>query len=419
MPVTDHPSERDVERAMRLLPRLGEEMFAAGAETRAIKTSLVAVAERMGLRGLVVDQGGRSINLMYRCCHRPPYTVLQVNPVVQDRDLGRMCQVYRLIDDLVHGRVKPEESQRELRLRMQAAARTPWWARICGGGALAAAITLQSGAGLIGVLLGVVLRVLVDRTGWALDKNRFPAFYTATVQALLVNAFGLAAFQAGVGPLDVAALVSGNLLMLLPVLPVVSLTEDAIFGYPMTAAYRAIIVVRTLCAIVAGVAIVNAVDIGEHAFRQEAGHLSVVPLAVPLALLAAAVGGAGNVVQAGGWLMLIPLGLGGALLASGIRLVGLLVFHMPAPLAIMLAATALGAAGAWAGRRLRLPGTAIILPAVSGALLPSKYAASALVLYAAHKPGALDAFQEALVVTGAIGVGVVLGISIASHSDQS
>ncbi|MFI9561742.1 threonine/serine exporter family protein [Nonomuraea endophytica] len=409
------PSDGEVERAMQLLPRLGQEMFTAGSETRAIITALTAVAGRLGLRGLVVDPVGRSLYLMYRQNHKPPYTVLRVNPVTNDRDLSRLCVVYRLVEDLVRGRIDPVDGLKELERRMKARFRIPYWARLLGGMFLAMAVYLQADGPAAGLLVAAAMRFLVDQGGRLLSRTNLQAFYAVVGQAMIIAGTGAAVFRLGVSPATVTAAVAANLVLLLPVLAVVSLTEDTVFGYPLTAAYRAVIVIRTLFALLAGIAIVNSFGAAAQTLEHGLVDVEFAPLPPALMLLAAAVGAAGNVVLAGGGAGLLPVAIGAGMLAGAVKRICLDQLSMTTPMAVLMAAVALGFAATWIGGRRRLPATAVIIPGISAALLPGSAVATAI-LRLGHEGGTLAALQEVLVTTAAIGVGVVLGTTAGGRS---
>ncbi|MCP2342103.1 threonine/serine exporter family protein [Actinomadura rupiterrae] len=396
---------------MQLLPKLGQEMFTAGSETRTIITALTAVAGRLGLRGLVVDPMGRSLALTYRERHKPPYTLVQVNPVTSDRDLSKLCVTHRLVEDLVHGRVDPVESITELDRRLKARSQVPGWARLLGGMVLAMAIYLQAGGPAAGLVVPAVLRILVDRGGELLHQTKLQAFYATVGQAMFIAASGAALVHIGLPAAWVTAAVAANLVLLLPVLAVVSLTEDTVFGYPLTATYRAVIVIRTIFALTGGIAVVNSLSPTAQGLRHSLAHLEFSPLPLALTLLAAAIGAAGNVVLAGGGPDLLLGGIGAGVLAAAVKGICHQQLSMPAPVAVLIAATVLGLVAGWVGGKRDRPATAMIIPGVTAALLPSTAVVTALLRYG-QQTGVFHAYQQVLITTATIGVGVVLGTTL-------
>ncbi|MFI6521163.1 threonine/serine exporter ThrE family protein [Spirillospora sp. NPDC050679] len=402
------PDDR-AERIMLLALRLGDQMFVSGAETRAVETALLAVAARLGLRDLEADITARSIHLQYRAPGERPLVMMRVTRTDDAKDLDRMGLVHRLVEEVVTGRVDAAGAERELDRIAGAAGRWPWWVRVAGGAALAAMICLQAGGTAAGAVVSALLLALVDRGGVLVSRTGLPGFYLVAAKAALVVGCGLVVFGLGLSGQAVAGLVAANLVLLLPILSVVSLSEDAISGYRLMAASRVVEVAMTLGALFAGVAVAGSLGLDATGFEHEAYGVRFAELPLAVALTAAAVGAAGNTLFNGGAARPVPVGVCAGLLTGAVNNLARSGLGLAAPLAVLLAAAVLGWAATHAGRRLRIPSTVLVVPGVTGALLPGPDVYLALVKYASGAPGASAALMGALTTTAAIGVGVVLG----------
>ncbi|MQY03283.1 threonine/serine exporter family protein [Actinomadura macrotermitis] len=401
--------EGEAARVMRLAARLGDEMLAAGAETRTVVMALDVVARRFGMPGLTIDLAARCIHLQNAVERDRPLVMLQPTQSGDDKDLVRMSLLHRLVTDIATERIGVAEAEDRIDRIDEDARRWPWWVRVAGSALLAAMISLQAGGTAVGAVLAAAVLVLVDRSGAALRRGGLPGFYITMFQAALVVVSGLVCYLLGGSGRTVAGLMTANLVLMLPILSVVSLVEDAVAGFDSIAASRMVGVIMAIGALVAGVAIAGGLILTGTAFEQVAYGVKFASLPLLLGLLAAAVGAAGNTLANGGAVRLVPAGVAAGLLAAAVNNVARDVLGQSAPLSVLLAAVVLGAVATWAGTRLLVPSTALVIPGVTGALLPGPDVYIGLVRYASGVGGAGHALGGALITTAAIGVGVVLG----------
>ncbi|MFI6815564.1 hypothetical protein ACIBG7_24370 [Nonomuraea sp. NPDC050328] len=259
--------------------------------------------------------------------------------------------------------------------------------------------------------------MLVNRVGRLFGRVGIPAFYTTAAQAALTVGAGAVAFAAGLSGQAVAGMLAANLVLLLPILSVVSLAEDAIMGFPQIAAGRAITVTMLVGGIIAGTAITGSLVLDRSGFELAAYGVSFAALPFGLSLLSSAVGAAGNTLFNGGSVRLVPLGVAAGLLAGLVNQLMLALLHSP-PLAALAAATFLGAWAAVVGTCFGVPSAATTLPGVTGALLPGPTVYASLVQYAKGSAAAPGLLLSALATTAAIGVGVVLGTLLATRPSK-
>jgi uncharacterized membrane protein YjjP (DUF1212 family) len=318
----DAGPEPDPDRVLRLALGLGAEMFAAGSETRMIELALASVARRMGVQDLQIDIAARSIHLQHAPSGDRPLLMMRVSRTDDGRDLERMSAVHRVVDRIVTGRLDLAGAEAALDRIVGDAMRWPWWVRVAGGAVLAAMICLQAGGTVPGALLAAVILMMVNRVGWVLGRAGVPGFYTVAIESALVVVAGAPAFTAGMSGRAVAGMLAANLVLLLPILSVVSLAEDAIGGFTMMAPSRAVTVAMTLGALLAGVGVAGAVLLNRAGFEQAAYGVRFAPPAVVWTLVSSAVGAAGNTLFNGGAAWLIPFGVAAGVPAGAVNVTG-------------------------------------------------------------------------------------------------
>ncbi|WP_344217408.1 threonine/serine exporter family protein [Nonomuraea bangladeshensis] len=97
------------------------------------------------------------------------------------------------------------------------------------------------------------------------------------------------------------------------------------------------------------------------------------------------------------------------MLSIAVRTLSLAHLSLPPSLAVLLAATVLGTVASRLAPRLRLPAGALVTPAIGASLLPGPDMYRSLSAYAVGPSGAGRQLLSALIVTVAIGAGIVLG----------
>ncbi|MFC8795912.1 threonine/serine exporter family protein [Streptomyces cinereoruber] len=126
--------------------RLGRALFLAGAETRRIESSVVAVTAAWGMGSQEVDINARSIQVQYAPEGRRPVVMLKVMGSKDTRDLDRLAALERLTTHAASGRLSREAAAGTLDRIETGTSRWPWWFGLGGGAVLAAMLcVLASG----------------------------------------------------------------------------------------------------------------------------------------------------------------------------------------------------------------------------------------------------------------------------------
>ncbi len=429
-------------KALDLCVRVGELLLRCGAGTRDVEASVVAVAAAAGIRRLEVDLTNQSLLVQAPAPSGEPVTMLRVVRS-STRDFARLTEVHALVQELISGGFTDVDAALKGLRRVQRTERIyPRWLIGLGFGALAGAVCALLGGGWTAIVVAFVSGVCVDAIGQALNKRHLPAFYVDAVgSALSVMLAWLAyvvAAKGGLnlefGPNDFAYAVSGGLVVLLPGRAMASSVEDAITGYPVTAAGRLLTVFLTAAGIIVGVAgaLSLTLKMGE-AFKLElytpgSIQFGSVRAAVGVQILFGAVGAAaGALTMRTKPRFILPTAALGAL-ALAIAATFPAIWGVGLTTAIALACVVVGLLGRVVALRWGAPALVLVLPAVSP-LLPGLrifegmyYAITGTVVGTGRVVQQSDALPTLLGAVGvalAISTGVVLGDVLASPLDRS
>ncbi len=232
---------------------LAETMFRYGAGALEVETSIIAVTAAMGLRNIEVDITNQSVGLNYAPKDQTPITLLRVVRSWTNNYAG-LATVHQLVTDIVSGGVGRDEAVRRLQEASTSPKPFPRWMVTMAFGVFAAAIVGVLGGGPVSSLIAFGANIGVSLLARQMGKWRVPDFFSTaacsaavTLLALILGTFGLISAP--------AIVVVGGILLLLPTGRLVSSVQDAINGFPVTAAGRFLSTALTFGAIIAGIAV--------------------------------------------------------------------------------------------------------------------------------------------------------------------
>ncbi|MDQ0988008.1 uncharacterized membrane protein YjjP (DUF1212 family)/uncharacterized membrane protein YjjB (DUF3815 family) [Streptomyces sp. V2I9] len=408
--------ERTAVACMRFALRHGRELFLAGAETRAIESAIVAVTARWEMDCMTVDVTSRTIQAQYAPPGAHTLTMMMVTGSEDSRDLRQLDDLSALTHRVLDKGLRPLEAEHELTRIISRKGFWPWWTTVLGGALLAAMLCVLASGTPQAAALSPVVFLVGNRFGWALGAGGLPSFYVTALQTASV--IGLTILLADAHLLtggEAASVAAANMVLLLPILSLVSLAEDAISGFRAMAAGRLISVGMFLGAMVGGIALVGFllrdadVDARNTAFRA---------LPLVLSLVTSAIGALGNAIFMGGPPRLLPWVMGAGVLAGLVNGVLHQELGQPTPMAALGAAAVLGAAAGALAPSLHIPSRSLVVPGIAGALLPGPDVYRSLLQYGLHVPGAGGYAVQAFVTTAAIGVGTVLGSQLGGAAQR-
>lgn len=246
--------------------RIGESMLALGASAVDVTRAIRTVIRAFGLHGTQVDLTFTSITVSYdRGGDELPVTMMRI---VRDRipDYGRLQQVVELAQDVAKNPVAPEDAAARLddahdRLDQVVTAPQTYqrWVITVALSAMAGAVAVLLGGSVAVTLVAAATTAAIDRVVWALGRRGLPPFFLqvagAGVAALVAVGLYLAVPHLPIEPslLPPSLVVASGIVVLLAGLSLVGAAEDAISGFPVTAAARSFEVVVLTLGIVVGI----------------------------------------------------------------------------------------------------------------------------------------------------------------------
>lgn len=238
---------------------MAESMFRYGAGALEVETSIIAVTAALGLKNIEVDITNQSVQINYAPKDQTPLTLLRVVRSWTNNYAG-LAQVHQLVTDIVAGGVGRAEAVRRLDDIIRSSKPFPRWMVTMAFGVFSAVFVGVLGGGLGASALAFVSNMLVNLVARQLGKWRTPDFFVTAACSFLVTFIALMLRWAG-ADIPPSIVVAGGILLLLPTGRLVSSVQDAINGFPVTAAGRFLSTILTFGAIVAGIAV--AVVVGE------------------------------------------------------------------------------------------------------------------------------------------------------------
>lgn len=391
---------------------LAETMFRYGAGALEVETSVIAVTAALGLSHTDVDITNQSIHLNFAPPEGESYSMLRVVRSWTNNFAG-LAHVHRLVSDIVSGGVTRQQSVDRLREISRRPKPFPRW--IVGGasGTFAALFVLFIGGSVPGAALAFLSSLVVGQIIKYSARWRVPEFFSIATASFFITAVAVL-FHALNAPIDPALVVAGGILLLLPSARFVSALQDAINGFPVTAAGRFFSAALSYASILTGImtALVGGALLGAPQLDVRVIDKIVYPGWILAALVVVAVI-MGAITEQSDTKLLLPTGaiaLLGYLILLGIEALGVGDRAAPA-----VAATFIGLAGRWVAYKMNAPQLVLAAPAIVF-LLPglmifrSMYG---IVFDVADMSGAMVDMFTAFTIMMAIAGGVIFGDTLA------
>ena len=397
---------------------LAETMFRYGAGALEVETSIIAVTAALWLKNIEVDITNQSVAINYAPKDQTPIALLRVVRSWTNNYAG-LAKVHQLVTDIVAGGVGRDEAIRRLDEAITSPKPFPRWMVTVAFGVFAAAFVGVLGGGPVSSAIAFVVNIGVSMLSRQLGRWRVPDFFTTATCSFVVTFVALLLWQVGLTSAP-AIVVVGGILLLLPTGRLVSSVQDAINGFPVTAAGRFVSTILIFGALVAGIAV--ALVVGSRTGMQEidvtetfspAYDLWVLGIFTAIAVMAIAV------TEQTAWKLLLPtaaVGVAGYLVLLGSTSLGIGERFSPA-----LAAVVIGMLARVVALKMGAPQLVVAVPAAL-ILLPGLTIFRSMYVVTIEESeillGTGGMLNAGAIVLGAAG-GIVLGDTLARPLTRS
>lgn len=392
--------------ALRLALRIGESMMAVGGSAADVTATVLRVSAAFGLADCQADVTFTSLTVSYDPDDAAPLVLMRI---VRPRgsDYTRLQGITDLAKAIKSEGLSVEDAHRQLDAVLSAPHPYRRQIHALGWSGMAGCVAFLLGGGWLVALVAFVTTATIEQMIRVLARRGLPTFFQQVAGAAVATGSAVLLVVLDV-QVRASLVVAAGIVVLLAGLSLVSAAEDAISGFPVTAAARAFEVLTLTTGIVVGIAAV--LDLAQRAqvpLRVVDPATSSVPFAVSLAAAAG---------MAGFWALASharPLAIGVATVAGVLSwttasLSG--AFGAGAAVSSAVAAVVVGFSGEALTDRLRVPP---LLVAVCGIvpLLPGLtiYRGLFAIVVDTDVFSGLNALVEAAAIGLALAAGVVLG----------
>ncbi|AYY15205.1 threonine/serine exporter family protein [Actinobacteria bacterium YIM 96077] len=265
VPRTQSGLTAEVERSvLDLVLRAGEAMITTGTPVADTTAALLRMAAGFGVTSCQIDITFTSITASIDRDDDPITKVRVIN--MRTADYSRLSDLFELVDSAHKGQIDLSQAHRRLdKIVAKPHPYRRWVVTLALGGMAAGVAILLNGSWLV-ALIAAVTTMLVDRTLRWLRNKGLPYMFQqaigagiATGVALFLN-WGRDQFGWSFEFVTPSLVVAAGIVVLLAGLSLVGAAEDAISGFPLTAAARSYEVLLYTIGIVVGVGFV--LDLG-------------------------------------------------------------------------------------------------------------------------------------------------------------
>jgi uncharacterized membrane protein YjjP (DUF1212 family) len=371
--------DREARRTLNFALRLAETMVHYGADALDVENAVVAVCATYGVENIEVDITNQSVTINYVAdlsgfdasatredvfnhADTTSHTVMRVVRSSSDNYSG-LADTHRLVTEISRGEMSREEARERLEAINSRPKPFPNWVVSLATMAAAFAITLGIGGGVTGATISTLSAAMVGRIGAVMGRRRVPEFFTMVVSAFVITVMALLGSQVGI-EMSPPKVIAAGLIMLMPTTRFMSTMHDAISGFPVTAAGRALSTGMAFAGIVAGIytgiAIMGllgqgGLDISQTQFEPAPTYVNIICMTLAAGLIAISL-------QASARHLLPAMiaGLGGLLAYHLVGWVGL-----DSRLQVVCGATMTGVIGAFVAGRHRIPSLVLAVPGMT------------------------------------------------------
>lgn len=413
-PLIQQPGEFDANarQTLEFALDMAESMFRFGAGALQAETSVIAVTASLGLSNVDVEITNQSIHINYAPQDQNPVSLLRVVRSWTGNYRG-LALLHGLVSEIIAGGVTRTQATDRLREILRQPKPYPRWMATMGGGGFCAAFVMFIGGSWFGALVALISFCLITGIMNVVGSWRVPEFFTIGLGSAVTTGIAMLLWAVN-APISPAVVVAGGIMLLLPSSRFVSAVQDAINGFPVTAAGRFFSSLLIYGAIIAGItaALVTGTLLGMR--RLDVSNID--QISYPTAFLAFLVAVAVfcvSIFEQTARSLLLP--------TAGVALTGYLALLLAQAIGVgdrmapAVAAIVVGGVGRWVAMKMTAPQLVVAVPAVTF-LLPGLTifrAMYGITIDAGDMSVGLLQMFNAFAIIVAIAGGVVLGDTVA------
>ncbi|MDN5755306.1 MAG: threonine/serine exporter family protein [Micrococcaceae bacterium] len=413
-PLIQTPGEYDANarQTLEFALDMAESMFRFGAGALQAETSVIAVTASLGLSNVDVEITNQSIHINYAPQDQNPVSLLRVVRSWTGNYRG-LALLHGLVSEIIAGGVTRTQATERLHEILRQPKPYPRWLATVGGGGFCAAFVMFIGGSWFGALVALVSFCLITGIMNVVGGWKVPEFFTIGLGSAVTTGIAMLLWAVN-APISPAVVVAGGIMLLLPSSRFVSAVQDAINGFPVTAAGRFFSSMLIYGAIIAGItaALVTGTLLGMR--RLDVANID--QITYPTAFLAFLVGVAVfcvSLFEQTARSLLLP--------TAGVALTGYLAYLLAQSVGVgdrmapAVAAIVVGGVGRWVAMKMTAPQLVVAVPAVTF-LLPGLTifrAMYGITIDAGDMSVGLLQMFNAFAIIVAIAGGVVLGDTVA------
>lgn len=256
-------TERSV---LDLVLRVGEGMIATGAPVADVTSALLRLAATYGVTNCEVDITFISIAASIDRDDDPITKMRVIN--VRTSDYSRLAELFAMVADAAAGRLSLEQAHARLDRVLRAPHPYQRWVVTLALGLMAAGVAALLGGGWQVALVAAVTTGIIDRALRVLRRWGLPYLFQQATGAAIATLVAIALlwgqdiFGWDRDLLPPSLVVASGIVVLLAGMQLVGAAEDAIAGYPLTAAAKAFEVALYTTGLVIGIGFV--LDVGQR-----------------------------------------------------------------------------------------------------------------------------------------------------------
>ncbi len=411
MAPVDLDDDTAVTGVLNLALEIADILLSSGEGAADTVAQAESVAAAFGLPGATVEMTFSSLSIgVNRRRGRPPISVMRVVDY-RTIDLTRLTRASRLIDLIVRRRLTVQQAAAEVERIAASPHPHSFPVAVLGWAMLGCSIVIQLGGSPLAGLVSMVSTFALMFTNRFLDRHRLPVFFQQVTGGFIAAGWAVATYSVlGDSFIDIrpSQLVAAGIIVLLAGLTLVGAIEDAITGFPVTSAGRAVETLILTGGVLGGITI--SLDVFARLGMPSPPIDPSISGNTPeyVVILAAGVGAAGFAVASYATVR-------ATVLAAGVGAVGMLIYLLVlnAGLGVVVgSALAAGTMGLFGGIVARLATVPPLVVTVAGIipLLPGLSVYRGLAAMTSDQTGiGLGLMFQALAIAVALAAGVVFG----------